>query len=378
MDPVAMGSILSMLAAAVWAVWTWTADREKERQLQRDQAAALYVNPYILALAQLNARLRGMLDGDDLAQAKREDPGPHEGASRFAIEFLYVAGMCFGWATATLRYGPYTRDRVALDCYARIARTFDARAEFADEAFRLTLPEQVALGQAVMRRVATSVGSDSGHSRAGFAHPEFVTVTLHEFQKDFRSAQSEAAELYRSPSIRRVVDAIDGTGKRERLPGRERLAAVRPLLTRLIRHLEHEEGIVLAPPEGALRSTGTTTVSAAAPEILYRTKGRIRLRVPRVKDDEAFASGLSAQIGKWTDVDEVTVNPATGCIDVKHHSTAPGVDFRARFQDAIAIASRPNGRPAAASRPRRAGSIPRRRASAAGFADRAGSSALHT
>src|SRR5262245_47445153 len=225
MDPMTMISVLSMMAAAVWTVWTWTADHAEERQLQRDQAAALFVNPYIVAIGELNRRLRGLVDGDDLARARRDHPGPHDGASPFAIETLYVLGVFFGWSNANLRYGPYTRDKVALGCFAQIVRIFDNHDRFPDDAFRFSLPEQAAFGAAIMRRVATVAGTEGHSALPEYLHPEFAPITLHEFENDFRSPDSKAAAFYRSPTIRRIVEAIDGTDRPDRLPGRERLAS---------------------------------------------------------------------------------------------------------------------------------------------------------
>src|SRR5262249_8124668 len=122
---------------------------------------------------------------------------------------------------------------------------------FPSLAFYFTLPEQVALSNAIMRRVATRVGVE--HSAGPeFTHPELAPVTLPEFQSDFRSPESIRAEFYRSPAIRRIIDAIDGAEHPEQLAGRERLEALRPMLARLSLHLQRTEGIVLAAPEATV------------------------------------------------------------------------------------------------------------------------------
>jgi hypothetical protein len=382
MDPVTMVSILSMMAAAVWTVWTWTADHQEQRQLHRDQAAALYVNPYILVIGELNRRVRELLEGDDLARAKQDRPGPHEMASPFAIETLYVLGLYFGWSNANLRYGPYTRDREVLDCFRHIVRVFASHEEFADDVFHFSLPEQASFGASMMRRVTSMVGVESGHHGAPeFSFPEFAAITLHEFQHELHSPDSKAADLYRSPTIRRILEAVDGADRPERLRGRDRLAMLPPLLTRLNRHLQRKERIELAAHEpraepaetdtehasGAAGngSGATTTVSASVPEILYRTKGRMRLRVARLRDDETFAAGLGGLIRQWKDVDEVTVNPSAASIDIRHHANGRDADFRARFVEAIATASGRNNGQAAPSRAHGDGPRPRRRRAAA-------------
>jgi hypothetical protein len=66
--------VLSALGAAVWSVWTWSRDQQKERELKRDQEAALYVNSTLLAIAELQLRLYEILEKDELASYKKEHP----------------------------------------------------------------------------------------------------------------------------------------------------------------------------------------------------------------------------------------------------------------------------------------------------------------
>jgi hypothetical protein len=89
MNLVQMLSVLSALAAAVWSVWTWSEEQQKDRQSKRDQEAALYVNAFLLALEELQSRLYGMLEGDELALYKQEYPEQYALASPAAIAILY-------------------------------------------------------------------------------------------------------------------------------------------------------------------------------------------------------------------------------------------------------------------------------------------------
>jgi hypothetical protein len=368
MDPLTIASLLSALAAAFWTVWTWSADHKEQRQLERDQAAALYVNPYLLAIAELNKRLRGVLEGDDLARARRAHPGPHKLASPFALETLYVLAVNFAWANANLRYGPYTRDRVALASFRDIIMIFDRRDGFPDEAFRFSYPEQAALGAAVMRRVGTIGAAENMHSH-GFVitRPEFAPITLHEFERDFASAEGPLAALHRGSSIRQVVEAIDGADRGEQLRGRERLAALRPVLTRLAQHLQAKERIALAAPE-AMTASGPSSAGAgpaaspstngSGPRVLYRMRGRIRLRVPGLSEDEEYAASLGARIRAWDNVDEVSIDAPAGAIDIRYRPAPNDVEFRRRVLEAVAAAPhgnhrRPRARAAASSRRRR-------------------------
>src|SRR5215475_9882394 len=84
-----MLSVLSALAAAVWSVWTWSEEQQKDRQIKRDQEAALYVNAFILALEELQSLLYRILEEDELAFYKQEYREQYEFGSPAAIEFLY-------------------------------------------------------------------------------------------------------------------------------------------------------------------------------------------------------------------------------------------------------------------------------------------------
>lgn len=56
MNPAQILSVLSAPAAAVLSVRTWSDEQQKERQLKRDQKAALSVNSFMSAIAELLIR----------------------------------------------------------------------------------------------------------------------------------------------------------------------------------------------------------------------------------------------------------------------------------------------------------------------------------
>ena len=59
----------------------------------------------------------------------------------------------FGWELMTFRFGPYTRDAVMIGMMAQIGEVLGSRTRFPGDAFRFTLGDRHALGQAVVRRV---------------------------------------------------------------------------------------------------------------------------------------------------------------------------------------------------------------------------------
>ncbi len=98
MNPTLVFSVVSALAASVWSVWTWREEQQKERQLKRDQESALFVNSFILATEEVQMRLYGILEEDELAFYKKEYPEQYEFGSPYAIEILYRLSQYFGWA----------------------------------------------------------------------------------------------------------------------------------------------------------------------------------------------------------------------------------------------------------------------------------------
>src|SRR5919108_6600387 len=111
---------------ALWAVWTWSQDREQERLKERARLAALYVNPFLSACEDLQSRIYHILERDGLRTLRARYPD-----GSYAEETLYLIARYFGWAAAMSRYSPYAQDRVVI----RLVE--DVRAAFAttDAAF---------------------------------------------------------------------------------------------------------------------------------------------------------------------------------------------------------------------------------------------------
>jgi hypothetical protein len=338
MDPVIVLSILSAVAAAVWSMWTWSAEQQQHRELKRDQEAALYVNPFLLVLHECQRRLHGILHGHDLALAKREYPERDASGSPTAIEILYLFGEVFGWVFPIFRYGPYTNDPPTIALLGELAITFDRRDRFTDDAFRFSIAEQAALGRAVVRRC--------GESAPGL--PEFESISLFDFERDFRDAQSERAPLYQSRAVRRAIEAIDHAERAEELEGRARLAAVQQLLQQLLQHLAHEEGFSLSSartPRAVLSQTAAVSapVNALAPTILHRTRGRMRLGIPRLRMDGVYAERVQALLRTWNDVEDISINARAASVTIWYRVTVPAEEFQVRVLEALERACHQDG-----------------------------------
>ena len=357
MDPVMIVSIFSAVVAAVWTAWTWREERQEVRELRRDQAAALYVNPLLFTVVALERRLQGILEGSDLAVFKQARPARGALPSAAAIETLYMLSACFAWSFVNVRYGPYTHDPKVIELLVRVSRTLDTRARYGGDTFRFTTGEQQSLGHAILRRLGDTA---TGRGAEAVSLAQFDLASAYEFEQDVRDPKSARASLYQSPPVRRALDSIDRAERVEQLDGRERLVAVHKLLTPLIDHLERLEGLNVSfhedgrvPPESA---PARPDAAAATPAILHRMNGRIRLGISRLKTDADYAHRLVELIRSRDDVEDVSVNRLAGSIAIRYRTTVPGEEFQARLLSAIERTFHrggPDGAPPDAARPAR-------------------------
>jgi hypothetical protein len=349
MDPLTTLSIFSAVVAAVWTAWTWRAEHKEVRQLQRDQAAALYVTPLLLAAHHMERQLDRLLDGRLLILNRREQGDRDGSVSGVAIEVVWTFAEFFGWAAVNLRYGPYARDAKVIELTVALSRTFDDRERFGDDAFRFSAAEQVSLGHAVLRRV--------GNTNSSSALTEFAIVTAADFERDFRDAQRTNAGLYGGRAFRTAVEAIDRAERVEQLAGRERLAAAQQLLKRLLNHLGRLEGFSISPQkEVALpleRGAADASVNGTSTRILHRINGRIRLGIAEVRTHRDVADRLGALIRTWEGVEDVSINVVAGSVAITYRTTEPDDEFQAEIVAAIENALHPKNPEAAAVAPRR-------------------------
>ncbi len=213
---------------ALWAVWTWSQDREQERQKERTRLAALYVNPFLSACEDLQSRIYHILELGGLRTLRQRYP---DGA--YAAETLYLIVRYFGWETVVHRYGPYTQDPVVTRLAEAVRRAF-ATSDMALPVgpFNFYHPEQKALGKMVMRRMAGQYGV------------EFDTISSYEFKEHLASPP-----LANSEAVQQSLEALRTAADDGDLPGRARLAQAQHHLVDLLRYLEGKEGYRLFPGE---------------------------------------------------------------------------------------------------------------------------------
>ena len=213
---------------ALWAVLTWSHEREREHQKERTRLAALYVNPFLSACEDLQSRIYHVLELGGIRALRQRYP---DGA--YAAETLYLIVRYFGWETVVLRYGPYTQDPVVTrhaEAVRRVFATSDAGLPVGP--FNFFHPEQKALGKMVMQRMGGQYGV------------EFDTISYYEFKERLASPP-----LATSEAVQQSLEALRNTEDGGDLPGRERLGQAQHHLVDLLRYLEDKEGYRLFPGE---------------------------------------------------------------------------------------------------------------------------------
>lgn len=334
MNPMLVFSVLSALAAGVWSVWTWREDQEKERKLKRDQESALFVNSFIVALEELQSRVYGILEKDDLAFYKKEYQKQHECGSPIAIEILYRLSKYFGWTSYTFRYGPYTNDPVVIGLVRRIGETFENHSKFPGDAFRFTYEERVALGQAVVRRTGDVMGSI----------PVFEAITAFQFQEEMVDKLSEHNNLYLSRSVRRTLAAIDQVDQADSLEGVERLAVLQNYLLDLLNYLENMEGFSVSPEKrkkAPLRGAAADALPTPGTDatVVHQIPGRIRIKIPRLRTDNAYEQYLNSLLDSVDNVRSVKINVGAASVVIGYDPTISGMKFVSGLIKAIETGS---------------------------------------
>jgi hypothetical protein len=324
MDPAQILAVLSGLAAAVWSVWTWSEDQKKGRQIKRDQEAALFVNAFMLATEELQSRLYGILEEDELAFYRKKYPGKYEFGSPAAIEILYRLSQYFGWAFLIYRYGPYTKDPRVIELTREIGRAWESR-EFPGDAFRFSVDERMSLGRVVVQRVGEVTA----------ILPVYESIPLFQLEEEIGDKLSNHAPLFQTLAVRNAIEAIDRADQADALEGHERLAVLQNLLVELLAYIEDAEGFRMSIGERKKarwkgRYTREYSVPATLARVLHQTRGRIRLGVPRLKTDESYANRLLSLLESLENITSVRLNISAASVVICYSPNIPDAEFARR------------------------------------------------
>ena len=205
----------------LWAVWTWSQEREQERLTERARLAALYVNPFMSACEDLQSRIYNILELGGLHTLRKRYPD-----GTYAEEILYLIVRYFGWAAALSRYSPYSQDPIVTRLAEAVRDAFaTTEAGFPVGAFNFFHPEQKALGKMVMSRMQGQHGI------------ELDTISSYKFRERLASPA-----LSNSQSVQQSLEALRNAEDAETLAGRNRLAKAQHHLVDLLHYLEDREG----------------------------------------------------------------------------------------------------------------------------------------
>jgi hypothetical protein len=212
------------IVMGLWAIWTWSQEREQERTTERARLAALYVNPFLSACEDLQSRIYHILELGGLRTLQKRYP---DGA--YAEETLYLIVRYFGWAAAMHRYSPYAQDPVVTRLAEAVRDAFATTGgEWPVGPFNFFHPEQKALGKTVMNRMEGQHGI------------ELDTISSYEFKERLASPP-----LSDSQSVQQSLEALRNTEDVKNLPGRKRLEKAQHHLVDLLHYLEGKEGYSL-------------------------------------------------------------------------------------------------------------------------------------
>ncbi|MGB5830459.1 MAG: hypothetical protein WBG92_00475 [Thiohalocapsa sp.] len=242
--------MLMAVATGVWAVWTWAAGHERDRDRERAKMSALYLKPLLSACEDLQSRIYSILELDGLKMLRKRYPDGF-----YAEETLYLMVRYFGWVWVASRHGPspYIEDPVVMRLTSAVNGAF-ATASSAQQVgpFNFFHPEQKAMGKLVLTRF---------HGPYGV---EFDTISSYEFK-----TRLIEPPLCDSAAVKETLEALRSTDDAANLPGRLRLIEVQNQLVELLAYIEKKEGYTLLNDErkkcGAQTQLGTAASSKPSP-----------------------------------------------------------------------------------------------------------------
>ncbi len=226
------------VVTGIWAVWTWAAGHERDRNKEHARIAALYVKPLLSACEDLQSRIYSILELGGLGTLRKRYPD-----GSYAEETLYLIVRYFGWMLAAERHGPstYTEDPVVMRLTHAVCSAF-AIASSAQQVgpFNFFHPEQRDLGKSLLTRFDGPYGV------------EFDTISCSEFKKRLASPP-----LSDSEAVKETLEALRSADDAKTLPGRDRLVEVQIQLVELLAYIEKKEGYTLF--QGERKKCGTPT-----------------------------------------------------------------------------------------------------------------------
>jgi hypothetical protein len=283
---------------------------------------ASYVNPFLIAAEALRYRLYTLLYEEDTLRRSgmvRKDPAL---LCPLTLETIFLFAMYFGWEFYFLRYSDYTDDPISLKLSRKVVGSIGALDDFPDEAFSFSPSEQYSLGSVIVR--PSFPVPATGTFEMEFPAPS--AIDIYRFEEVLIAGRENNAPIARSPGILAAIDALEEFGRGEPLRGRQRLEAILSALVELLEYLEKAERFSVEVERRSLVRSGCSE----RVEVVHRTSGRLRVRVPGIKADEGYAGRLRERLLSLAFVKDASVNPPTGSLTV-YYDTLPSPGDPAGF-----------------------------------------------
>jgi hypothetical protein len=146
--------------------------------------------------------------------------------------------------------------------------------------------------------------------------------------------------LYQSRAVRSTLAAIDQADRPEALEGFERLAVLQNLLVDLLSYLEGMEGFrvsIGARKRARLRGSSAQVLPSVATvtTVLHQTPGRIRMGVPRLRWDEAYANRLQSLLESVDNVRSIRISVSTASVVISFSPEIPDMEFARKLGKTI-------------------------------------------
>jgi len=348
MQPELLILVFSTIGTAVWSVLTWAEQEEKERKAEEDQLDTLYVNPFLNAAEELQILLYNILVGKEIeflrtGITRRGKESADEISYNEALEIVHPFATFFGWSICFNRYGSYSQDKDAILMARQISLMFADREQFGDDPFRFSLTKQHGLGRQFVKSVPSVAGEEM---------KEYSAATLYEFCEKIMKSKEEGGSLFDDISL--LIDTIRSTPTSKDLPGKARLSAIQNQLVDLINYIESKEKFTLTNEiRKKTRLVGDEIVVEMFPaissnkswnplliipalfspiiplahtrdeieqaQIIHKTAGRVRLKIPQISNDASYAGKLVSWVENIPGVESVQTNPQASSLTIHYN-----------------------------------------------------------
>ncbi len=343
-------TVLSTVGTAIWTIWTWREHHDEELKHEqeklnheKDVIAAEYINPFLFSAAVLRTHLYKILHEDGLRSDQSANSESHEIASPSAFETLYLFSAYFFWEYCFLRYGPYVKDSKALTLFTGVSRILSSSL-YPGSAFRFSHSEQLSLGLFNVHTLQPDGGMLSPQLEANLAN--LRNLSLYEFIEKITQEMEKPSPIAQSQAIQTTLKAMEKVERAENLEGYERLLDVEKQLIDVIGYFKAEQNfssnIQLRQDSSSEIDNVIWMMSAThKPEIVHRVPGRIRLRIPRLHNNEFYAERLQAAIASLPRIGSVKLNLASSSVVITCDPELSMVDVEREVLSAIAALDKP-------------------------------------